>query len=87
MSALLHFTMVTATPIREVEMSRAAMAVKVVIRARDAEAHVVTCTYATLPVAILAALYAWSQYSYHLCVRLGRDHPACHDLRSRAVEV
>ena len=79
--------MVTATPIREVEMTRAAQAVQVVLRARDLEAHVVNCTYATLPVAILAALYAWTQYRYHLCVRLGRDHPACHDLRSRVVEV
>lgn len=56
-------------------------------RARQAQTHVVLCTPATLPVAVVATLYAWTEYEYHLCVRLGRNHPKCHDLRTRAMEI
>lgn len=59
----------------------------VVQRAREAQAHVLSCSPMTLQLAVIATLYAWTEYQYHLCVRSGRDHPKCHDLRSRAVEV
>ena len=69
------------------EMSLRDRAKDVVRRAREDETHVVRCTPATLSVAVLAALYAWIEFEYHLCVRRGRDHSECHDLRSRTVEV
>lgn len=79
--------MVIATAVRKPEMSLQEQVKNIVELARDAEAHVVSCSPATLRLAVIATLYAWTEYKYHLCVRSDRDHPQCHDLRSRAVEV
>ncbi len=68
-------------------------------KAMAKKVHVLFCTVETLSIAVVAGIQAWSQYDYHLCVRLDRgavkkhgtkkryEYPACHDLKARYITV